>query len=79
MIEFVRLQGKNGIGYPYIISIQVEDDKIKTLVMTGKPCKPVRDIVEDFQKTKDAFAQDVINSIKLTMATHNEYSLTARP
>lgn len=74
----IGLHGKSYNGTPYAVNIQVDGGKVKTIVLSGRPCKPVKDIVEDFTNMNANAAENVINTIRLKMLQHNEYVQTVR-
>ena len=74
--EIVGLHGKAYNGTPYTVSITVTGETINELVLSGKACKAVKDMVEDFANLKARNATNVIDSIKITMIRYNEYVQT---
>ena len=74
----VGLHGKAYNGTPYTVNVQVLCGKVKTIILCGRPCKPVKDIVEDFANMNASIAENVVDSIKITMLQHNEYVQTVR-
>lgn len=74
----IGLQGKSYNGTPYAISIIVCSGKVNKIILKGRPCKSVKDIVYDFTQMHANVAENVINTIKLKMLQHNEYVQTVR-
>ncbi len=77
--HFIGLHGKAYNGTPYTINVHVYEGKIQTITLCGKPCKSVKDIVEDFSNMQGVTAENVLNTIRLAMIQHNEYVQTVRP
>ena len=71
-MEITSLIGKTRNGFTYKIHVTSHEGKVTNIATAGKPCKAVKDAADDFATLK-GLAVDVINVIKLTMITHNEF------
>lgn len=71
-MSIISLIGKTYNGFTYTIHITENEGKVTNIAVAGKPCKAVSDAAKDFSSLK-GLAVDVVNAIKLTMITHNEY------
>lgn len=78
MKEIIGLHGKAYNGTPYTVNIVITNNKIEEMILCGKPCKSVKDIVNDFANLQAKNAENVINTIKLKMLQHNEYVQTVK-
>lgn len=74
MANAIKLIGRSYNKVPYLISIlHDESNKVTTIVMSGKPCKAVKDIVDDFKNLRNSNAENVANNVTLAMMNHNEF------
>ncbi|SHH26103.1 hypothetical protein SAMN05720766_10984 [Fibrobacter sp. UWH9] len=70
----IRLKGKTHNETNYVISIFIDGEgKISHTEVCGKPCRAVKETIDNLGAIKSSNVNGICDAIRLKMATHNEY------